>query len=209
MYKRQDLARTQIRAPFTGLVRNERVDAGQFVSRGVSVASIYGSEYAEVRLPIADSQLAYLSVPLAQRGELNEADAPMVTLSASFAGAEQQWLGRIVRTEAEIDATSRMVHAVARIRASEDGDKIPPPVGLFVQADIEGRLVDNVIVLPRSALRNDSQVLVVDKDNRLQYRAVEILRVYRDEVYIIEGLNEAEVVCISPCLLYTSPSPRD
>ena len=81
---------------------------------------------------------------------------------------------------------------------SEDGDKIPPPVGLFVQADIEGRLVDNVIVLPRSALRNDSQVLVVDKDNRLQYRAVEILRVYRDEVYIIEGLNEAEVVCISP-----------
>jgi RND family efflux transporter MFP subunit len=194
----RDLARTQIRAPFTGLVRNERVDTGQFVSRGVSVASIYGSDYVEVRLPIADSQLAYLSVPLAQRGELNEADAPMVTLSASFAGAEQQWLGRIVRTEAEIDATSRMVHAVARIRTSEDGDKIPPPVGLFVQADIEGRLVDNVIVLPRSALRNDSQVLVVDKDNRLQYRAVEILRVYRDEVYIIEGLNEAEVVCISP-----------
>ena len=194
----RDLARTQIRAPFTGLVRNERVDTGQFVSRGVSVASIYGSDYVEVRLPIADSQLAYLSVPLTQRGELDEADAPIVTLSASFAGAEQQWLGRIVRTEAEIDATSRMVHAVARSRTSEEGDKVPPPVGLFVQADIEGRLVDNVIVLPRSALRNDSQVLVVDKDNRLQYRAVEILRVYRDEVYIIEGLNEAEVVCISP-----------
>ena len=200
----RDLERTQIRAPFTGLVRSERVDTGQFVSRGVSIASVYGSDYVEVRLPIADSQLAYLSVPLTQRGELDEVDAPIVTLSASFAGAEQQWFGRIVRTEAEIDATSRMVHAVARIQADEDGDKMPPPVGLFVQADIEGRLVDNVIVLPRSALRNDSQVLVVDRDNRLQYRTVKILRVYRDEVYIVEGLNEAEVVCISPLQIVVS-----
>ncbi|SVB91928.1 uncharacterized protein METZ01_LOCUS244782, partial [marine metagenome] len=109
-----------------------------------------------------------------------------------------QWLGRIVRTEAEIDAASRMVHAVARIRAGEDGHTMPPPVGLFVQAEIEGRLVDNVTVLPRSALRNDSQVLVMDEDRRLQYRTVEILRIYRDEVYIVEGLSKGEVVCISP-----------
>ena len=75
---------------------------------------------------------------------------------------------------------------------------MPPPVGLFVQAEIEGRLVDNVTVLPRSALRNDSQVLVMDEDRRLQYRTVEILRIYRDEVYIVEGLSKGEVVCISP-----------
>jgi len=193
----RDLARTQIRAPFTGLVRNERVDVGQFVSRGASVASVYGSDYVEVRLPVADRQLAYLSVPLTQRGEL-DGDAPVVTLSASFAGAEQQWFGRIVRTEAEIDAASRMVHAVARIRAGEDGNTMPPPVGLFVQAEIEGRLVDNVTVLPRSALRNDNQVLVMDEERRLQYRTVEILRIYRDEVYIVEGLSKGEVVCISP-----------
>ena len=194
----RDLERTEIRAPFAGLVRSERIDAGQFVSRGTSVASIYGSDYVEVRLPIADSQLAYLSVPLTQRGELDEADAPIATLSANFAGIEQKWLGRIVRTEAEIDATSRMVHAVAQVRAGEDGNKMSPPVGLFVQADIEGRLVDNVIVLPRAALRNDSQVLLIDSDNRLRYRTVEILRIYRDEIYITEGLNEGEVVCISP-----------
>ena len=195
---KRDLERTEIHAPFTGLVRSERVDTGQFVSRGESVASIYGSDYVEVRLPIADSQLAYLNVPLTQRGELKEIDAPMTTLSANFAGTEQKWFGRIVRTEAEIDAMSRMVHAVARIRAGEDGNNMSPPVGLFVQADIEGRLVDNVFVLPRSALRNDSQVLIIDTDNRLQYRTVEILRIYRDEIYITNGLNGGEVVCLSP-----------
>ena len=73
-----------------------------------------------------------------------------------------------------------------------------PPVGLFVQADIEGRLVDNVFVLPRSALRNDSQVLIIDTDNRLQYRTVEILRIYRDEIYITNVLSGGEVVCLSP-----------
>ncbi|MGE4658838.1 MAG: efflux RND transporter periplasmic adaptor subunit [Gammaproteobacteria bacterium] len=194
----RDLMRTEIRGPFTGLVRSERVDVGQFVSRGVSVASVYGSDYVEVRLPIADKQLAYLSVPLTQRGVLDGADAPLVTLSASFAGTKQQWLGRIVRTEAEIDAASRMVHAVARIRAGEDGNNMPPPIGLFVQAEIEGRSVDNVVVLPRSALRNDSQVLIVDDDSRLQYRSVKVLRAYRDEVYIVDGLSKGEVVCISP-----------
>ena len=195
---KRDLERTEIHAPFTGLVRSERVDTGQFVSRGESVASIYGSDYVEVRLPIADSQLAYLNVPLTQRGELKEIDAPMTTLSANFAGTEQKWFGRIVRTEAEIDAMSRMVHAVARIRAGEDGNNMSPPVGLFVQADIEGRLVDNVCVLPRSALRNDSQVLIIDTDNRLHYRTVEILRIYRDEIYITNGLSGGEVVCLSP-----------
>ena len=195
---KRDLERTEIHAPFTGLVRSERVDTGQFVSRGESVASIYGSDYVEVRLPIADSQLAYLNVPLTQRGELKEIDAPITTLSANFAGTEQKWFGRIVRTEAEIDAMSRMVHAVARIRAGEDGNNMSPPVGLFVQADIEGRLVDNVFVLPRSALRNDSQVLIIDTDNRLQYRTVEILRIYRDEIYITNGLSGGEVVCLSP-----------
>ena len=55
----QDLARTQIRAPFAGLVRSENVDIGQFVSRGSPIATIYAGNQAEVRLPIADRQLAF------------------------------------------------------------------------------------------------------------------------------------------------------
>ena len=198
----RDLQRTEIIAPFTGLVRSEQTDLGQFVNRGASIASIYAVDYVEVRLPIADQQLAYLDLPVVQRGELDEATAPTVTLSAQFAGGEYQWQGKLVRTEAEIDARSRMVQAVARISArdsgSNDPEDLPPPVGLFVQAEIEGRSADNVVVLPRSAIRNGNQVLVVDGDNRLRFRTVRILRIYEDEAYISAGLTAGERVCISP-----------
>lgn len=194
----RDLARTEIKAPFTGLVRSEQVDIGQFVSRGSTIADLYATDYVEVRLPIADQQLAYLNLPLTQRGELDTADSPSVTLTTEFAGTEMKWKGKLVRTEAEIDTMSRMVNAVARIRADAETNEIPPPVGLFVEAEIEGRSVDDVIVFPRSALRENDRVLIVDGDNRIQYRAVKVLRVYKDDVYVSGGLKNGEKLCISP-----------
>ena len=192
----RDLARTQITAPFTGLVRQESVDVGQFVSRGAVIATLYAADLVEVRLPIADRQLAFINLPMAQRGELPLDQQPKVTLSAEYAGQQLQWQGHIVRTEAQIDTTSRMVHVVARIINAEQ--PVPLSVGLFVNADIEGLLVDDVVVLPRNALRNGNRVLIVDAENRLRYREVDTLRLYRDEVLIRGGLASGERVCLSP-----------
>ena len=196
-----DLSRTELLAPFTGLVRSEQVDPGQFVSRGARIARLYAVDYLEVRLPIADQQLAYLDIPPMQRGELDESVAPDVVLSADFAGQHYKWRGTIVRTEAEIDARSRMVNAVARIRiaddAAEDRSYVPPPVGLFVEAEIQGLSADNVVVVPRSVIRNGNQVLIVDEDDRLRFRTVNIARIYGDDAYIDGGLEKGERICLS------------
>lgn len=194
---RRDLNRTTLAAPFDGLVRSEQVDVGQFISRGASIASVYAVDYVEVRLPIADQQLAYLNVPLSQRGEIEESLAPDVSLTAEFAGQKQTWTGKIARTEAQIDPGSRMVYAIARVRADNTDNAVPPPVGLFVQAEIQGIAENDVVVLPRSALRNENQVLVVDTENRLHFRSVEVLRVYRDDVFVTGGLERGELVSIS------------
>ncbi len=194
---RNDLDRTILTAPFAGLVRSEQVDIGQFINRGNSIAEVYATDALEVRLPIADQQLAYLNVPLDQRGEMPPESAPKVSLTAEFAGRKQAWTGYLARTEAQIDPGSRMVYAIARVQA-EDADQAAPPVGLFVQAEIEGIAEDDIVVLPRSAMRDDDQVLVVDTENRLHFRTVEILRVYRDEVYVSAGLERGEIVNISP-----------
>ncbi|HMB73943.1 MAG TPA: efflux RND transporter periplasmic adaptor subunit, partial [Gammaproteobacteria bacterium] len=82
---RNDLARTSLSAPFAGLVRSEQVDIGQFINRGTAIAEVYATDALEVRLPIADQQLAYLNVPLDQRGELPPDAAPKVSLTAEFA----------------------------------------------------------------------------------------------------------------------------
>ena len=196
-----DLSRTEVLAPFAGLVRSKQVDPGQFVSRGAAIARLYAVDYVEVRLPIADQQLAYLDIPPMQRGELDESNAPEVLLSADFAGQHYKWGGTIVRTEAEIDARSRMVNAVARVRTADNAvgnpEYVPPPVGLFVQAEIQGRTADNVVIVPRSVIRNGNQVPVVDEDDRLRFRTVSVARIYGDDAYVDGGLEKGERVCIT------------
>ena len=196
-----DLERTVVKAPYAGRIRTKSVDIGQFVSRGASVARIYAVDYAEIRLPIPDAQLAYVDVPLAFRGQSGEAQGPKVIVRAQFAGREHQWEGRIVRTEAEIDPQSRMVQAVARVAKPYDqsGRRGRPPlaVGMFVEAEIQGKWVPSVTALPHIALRNNDQVYVIGPGGRLEFRSVDILRAERGRVLVRSGLKAGERVCVS------------
>ena len=194
----RDLKRTEIKAPYDGLVRSEKVDLGQYVSRGMVIASIYAAQYAEVRLPVADKQLAYLDLPLGHRGELADEVKPEVLLFTDYGGKYYEWIGKLVRTEAEIDSRSRMVTAVVRVNNNNNVDQPDLPIGLFVNARIKGRWVEGVVTIPRAALRNQNKVLVVDKDNRIHYRDVKILRFENDNVIVSDGLESGDVVNISP-----------
>lgn len=188
----RDLERTLLRAPFDGIVREESIDVGQFVRRGTEIARLYATDAMEVRLPIADEQLAFLGFQLGQRFEAEQ--APKVTLRASFGGVEQHWEGRILRAEGELDARSRMVHLVARVERPEPA----LPLGLFVSATIDGTVAQDIVTLPRSVLREGNQVIVIDEDNRLELRPVTPLRFFEDDVLIQAGLAAGERVCLSP-----------
>ena len=194
----RDLARTSMTAPYDGRVRSERVDSGQFVRRGEAIGTIYAVDFAEVRLPIHANELAYLDLPISKAGQAL-ATQSRVTLSAEFAGTVHAWQGKVVRTEGELDPTTRMVHVVAEVANPYDSrqERAPLAVGLFVDAMIHGKTIGNVTVLPRSALRRGNQVFVVDEQNRLRFRNVNVLRMVEDQVYIGEGLSEGERVCVS------------
>ena len=191
----ENVKRTVLRAPFTGLVRAENIDIGQFASRGQPIATLYANDVVEVRLPIADRQLAFLNLPPLRNGNFPEDMQPTVKLSADYGGQTREWFGKIVRAEAEIDTSSRMVQLVARVESAEDSQDLS--VGLFVTAEIAGLAVENIVRLPRSAIRNDNQVLVVDTENRLRFRDIQPLRLYKDNVLINAGLIPGERVCVS------------
>ena len=197
----RDLDRAEIKAPYADRIRQKNVDVGQFLTVGSSVATIYAIDSAEVRLPLPDAELAYLDLPLAYRG-LGEQIGPRVSLQASFAGSTHTWEGRIVRTEAEIDPVSRMVHVVAEVdnpyAPSEDFGRPPLAVGMFVEAEIAGRVAAQVVVLPRAALRGRNQVLVVDDHDQLWFRDIEVFRSTSTGIIVTAGLESGERVSISP-----------
>jgi RND family efflux transporter MFP subunit len=191
----RNLERTWIRAPYAGRVRRTHVDVGQYLAPGTPVAEIFATDYIEVRLPVRDSELAFLDVPL---DGSSGRDGPTVVLRGEFAGTAHSWEGSIVRTEGEIDPQTRMVHLIARVEAPYEGHgSAPLSVGLFVGAEISGEPLENVFVIPRSALRQGNEVLLVDSEDRLRLRAVDVARIERERVFLRGGVEPGERICLS------------
>ena len=194
----RDLERTRLIAPYDGRVRTERVDAGQFVNRGEAVATLYSIDFAEVRLPVHDDDLAFLPLSLA-RQDHDKAPMPKAILKARFSGAQRTWEAWVVRTEGELDPRTRMVNLIAQVKAPYDPSAGVPPltVGLFVEAEIEGEAVEDVVVVPRSALQGGNRLYIVGADNRLVFRDVEVIRIADEVAYIGDGIEDGEMICLS------------
>ena len=190
-----DLSRTAIRAPFAGRLRAKRVDRGEFVNRGVPLATIYSVDAAEVTLPVPDSELAFLELPLGS--ELGGA-GPRVVLQAEFAGGRHEWEARVVRVGGEIDPATRMVNLIARVRDPYRTASGRPPlsVGLFVDAEILGRSVDSVFEVPRGALVGADRLWLVE-DGRLALSQVGILRSDPDVAIVSGGLEGGDLVSLT------------
>ena len=194
-----DLDRTTLRAPFDGRVRERLVDTGQFVNPGTSLARIYAIDYAEVRLPIRTSELAHL--------DFSNPETPSpVMLSAEFGGRQIEWPALLARSEGSIDPQTHMMYVVARVddpqaRQAGAGPALPP--GLFVRGSIQGRSVEGSYRFPALALREGSHVFVVDAENRLWKRDVEVIQRGRDQVVIAGGVEPGDRVVTSPLRVFT------
>jgi len=198
-----DLERCVVRASFDGRVRTERVDIGQFISRGSSLATLYSVDAAEIRLPIPDDQVAYIDLPFAYSDDAPSEGqgGPRVKVRSDFAGQIHEWDGRIVRTEGEIDPRTRMVFAIARVERpyarGASGKRPPLAVGMFVEAEIEGVASGYVVELPRNIFRGEDILLVVDEQDQLTFRKVDVLRQEGETVLVRAGLEAGERVCSS------------
>lgn len=200
-----NLQRTALRLPFPGRLISKFADVGQYVGVGAAVARVYATDRVRVRLPVTERQLARLDLPLGRAPDSADAQSarPAVTISAVFAGQRWEWPGHIERTEARIDTDTRVLYAVALVDEPFAGDasRRPPLLpGLFVQARIEGRRIDKLTPLPRSAWRGDGTVLLVDADQRLLAREAPLLHADAQRAWVF-GLAPGDRVVVNGAAL--------
>ena len=199
----RNLERTRISLPYAGMVRSKDADLGQYVNPGTRLGVTFATDYAEVRLPLTDSDLGFVDLPeAADVSETGDGNGPPVTLTAVQKGNIQTWQAQIVRTEGVVDESSRMTYAVARVRdpymlngANANGSALP--VGTFVAADITGMTLSEVVRVPRSALRSNNQLLTVDDENRLQIRDVSIIRADATYAYVESGVRAGDRIVLT------------
>lgn len=198
-----DLERTNVRAPFDGRVRAKRANVGDFVGPGAVVAEVFATDVMEVRIPLADSDLALLQTPVGFNASSRNAGAP-AHLSAPVGGQTRKWEGRLVRTEATVDAQTRLVYGTVEVRdpfSTRNGAPLAP--GLFVTAHIDGAKSESFAAAPRSALKRNEFIYVVTAENTIDIRTVRAAQTTGDEVYFRTGVQPGERVVVSHL-----PSPR-
>jgi len=190
-----NLARTQISLPFNGRISSIAVNLGQFVTPGKVVGRAFGTDIVEVRLPLNDSQLAALGVPIGY-----SADSGLglpVDLTATVGGQIHHWVGRLNRLDAAIEPTTRTIFGTVEVVDPYAGEGMPLAVGLYVDAKVSGRLVEDAISIPTAALRAGNQVFVVSDSGQLEIRDIDLIHRNRERVVLAGGLQAGERVVVS------------
>jgi RND family efflux transporter MFP subunit len=197
---RLQLARTRIVAPFDGRVREKNVNVGAYVSPGVRLGDIYASDVVDVAIALTDTDLANLGLGIGFT-ETSTIKGPPVTLSAVVAGVPHTWSGRITRTDSGFDPATRVLFAYVEVldpygKGADGGT--PLATGLFVDASIDGRELQDSVILPRTALRGKDSVYVARLDETLEIRPVQVAYSERERVVVTSGVADGERVVTSP-----------
>ncbi|MBI1253371.1 MAG: efflux RND transporter periplasmic adaptor subunit [Hyphomonas sp.] len=195
------LARTAVIAPFDGRVRERSVDIGQVVAPGQSLGRIFGNDAVEVSLPLKDAELGRLGLPIAFE-DSEKTPGPEVIFTGNVGGEPRTWKGKVVRTGAAVNSQTRQINVIAELKepfgkGADNGAPMAP--GLFVNAEIQGRSLDRVMVAPRSALRGNDQLYIGDpKTGKLSIRTVDIEHSDREGAYFHDGAEAGELAITSP-----------
>ncbi len=200
---RRNLSRTEIKAPYAGRVLRKFVDVGQVVTPATRLAEIFAVDYVEVRLPILNEHLDYLDLPHEYRGDpaFEKREWPEVTLQGQYGSGEIRWRGRIVRTEGAFDPQSRQLIVVAQIDDPYSPGETGQPalkINQFVEARIQGKLLQEVFRVPSESVRDQREVIVIGEDHRIQRRSIEILWQEEDYVVVGDNLHEGDSLCLTP-----------
>ena len=184
----RDLERTALRAPYAGRVLEQNADVGQAVSTTTVVATIFSTETAEVRLPLTSEEFALIDV----------ASRPEVAFTGPGGRFAGTWTGKVVRTEGSIDEQTRQLFVVAEIPTPFTTEP-PLEFGLFLEAEIKGRTLENVYVVPASSIRASGEIILVTEENTLLRQDVTPLWLSADDAVIsADDLPQNTALCLTP-----------
>lgn len=191
------LNKTEIIAPYAGRIQNVNIDLGTTIIPGQPVGAMYTSSEIEITLAVKDNDLQFLSIPMDGR-KLNPSEQASVVIESFYKGKTQSWKGKLERVDGVIDPVTRMINLIAVFKNDFiESDKPNLPIGLFVEAKIDGITLKNIFEIPINSISEDNEVYIVDKDNQLELRELTILKKYSEFVIIKDGLKAGERIVTS------------
>ncbi|MDG1268713.1 MAG: efflux RND transporter periplasmic adaptor subunit [Candidatus Marinimicrobia bacterium] len=198
------LNKTEITAPYTGRIQNINIDLGSTIIPGQPVGSMYTSNEIEVTLSVKDSDLQFLDIPMDGR-KLNSDQKSIVIIKSLYKGEMQEWAGNLERVDGVIDPMTRMIKLIANFKNNFIEETKPIlPIGLFVEAEINGKQLENIFMIPNSALTPNDELLFLNQDDALEIRKVSVLTKMKNHILVKEGMKAGERVVVSKLSIATN-----
>lgn len=206
-----DLQRTTLRAPFNAMVVSENVDLGQLVTQQTNVARLVGTDEYHVQVSVPVATLRTI------RPRMGDTEGSRTTVVQRVGQGTIERDGEVIRQLPDLDPGGAMARILVSVK-DPIGDKaeLPLLLGAFVDVATKAQPIENAIRVPRSALRNGRDVYVMNDDNLLEIREVDIAWSEPDSVLVTAGLQPNDRLVTSRIatpipnmLLRTAGTPRE
>lgn len=183
---RLNLSRTTIRAPFNAMVTTESVEVGQVVGPQSQLATLVGTDefWVQVSIPVASLPNIVIS----------ETEGSAAIIFQRVGDERVQRAGRVVRLLPDLDPSGAMARVIVSIPAPLEGGSLPLLLGSFVDVEIDAPPLENVIEVPRAAVREGNVVYVMNEQSQLESRRVTVVWGLRDSVMVSDGLESGDRV---------------
>ena len=172
---RLELDRTEIRAPFDGVVGLRLVDLGARVEKDTELVRVDAIDRVQVTFAISDIGLSFARTGMKVKAWVRP-----------YPG--EKFPGEVFFVSPTLDPRNRRIRVKAWI---DNSDRRLAP-GLFANVDLEIRRVEAALVVPESAIAIDEQgsyVWVVDDTRHASRRPIEIGLRERGIVEVTQGLS--------------------
>jgi RND family efflux transporter MFP subunit len=188
-------AYARMTAPFDGVVTKLYAFTGALLPAGTS-SDIGNSALCH----LSQNDLLRLVIPVPERAvpDIHIGETVAVDVSA----LDKTFDGKIVRFSDNIDMTTRTMHT--EVQVPNPQYEIVP--GMYASVKIPIHSANNALVIPIQAVQNagegQGQVLVVGGDNKIEQRQVTLGLQTANEVEVLSGLREGEMIIFGEQVQY-------
>jgi membrane fusion protein (multidrug efflux system) len=172
------ILKTEIKAPFNGVIGLKNVSEGAFITPATVIASIQQIDPVKIDFSVPERYSSFLK----KNGKV------VFTIE----GIKKEQQGEIFAIEPKIDLTTRTVQ-VRAICPNSNNDIYP---GAFAQVKIELRTIDNAMMIPTEAIIPDvkGEKVFILKNGKTDYARVETGLRTESKIQITNGLKVGDTI---------------
>ena len=187
---RAQLAKTEIRAPFDGVVGLKEISEGSNISAGTRIAGLFSLDPLKIDF----------SIPEQYFGQVQAGDSIRIRLE----GRSGPVVGTVYAIEPKVDPATRML----RIRGYCPNPKGLIPPGASAKVELPLRVIPDAILVPGNAVLPDirGQKVMLYKGGKAQAAPVTILYRSEDELQI-DGVSPGDSLIVTGLIQIKPGSP--